>query len=64
MSNRQIKCTCSECGKGYTITFEAGNPYFCPECDKARRVRISSAFAKTGAAMKEREAAMKERGGR
>ena len=35
---------CVECGRFYTFTTDKGNPYWCPECDKARRKRISASF--------------------
>ena len=35
---------CVECGRVYTFTSDKGNPYWCPECDKARRERISASF--------------------
>lgn len=42
--SRAFVCTCSECGRDYTATFDSGNLYFCPECEAERKKRISKAF--------------------
>lgn len=53
---RQLECTCCECGRDYTITFDVGNPYFCPECYEVRKERISASFAEIAAKFEERKA--------
>lgn len=47
---------CAECGKLYTFTTGEGNPYFCQECDKARRERISASFEAISAEFDKRKA--------
>ena len=47
---------CAECGKFYTFTTDEGNPYFCPECDRARKERISASFEAIAAEFDKRKA--------
>ena len=47
---------CVECGKFYTFTSDEGNPYWCPECDKARIERISESFKTIDAEFDKRKA--------
>ena len=54
MSIFETKCV--ECGRRYTLTFDKGNPYFCPECDKVRKERISASFEAIAAEFDKRKA--------
>ena len=47
---------CAECGRFYTFTTDEGNPYWCPECDKARMERISKSFEAIAAEFDRRKA--------
>ena len=47
---------CVECGRFYTFTSDKGNPYWCPECDKARHERISASFEAISAEFDKRKA--------
>lgn len=47
---------CAECGRRYTFTFDEGNPYYCPKCDKARKERISASFEVIAAEFDKRKA--------
>ena len=47
---------CAECGRRYTLTFSEGNPYYCPECDRARKERISASFEAIAAEFDKRKA--------
>lgn len=47
---------CAECGRRYTFTFDKGNPYYCQECDRARKERISASFEAVAADFDKRKA--------
>ena len=53
MASRRLRCR--ECGEPYDYDRATGNPYFCPECDDARRRRVSRSLAEITSRFEEKE---------